>query len=150
MNWIGIGLKVLDKYDNGNNDWIGMNNKEGEWCVAYHGVGRHLLNSDKVKDITGKIYKTQFKIGDINAHEDHDDINHPGKKVGKGVYCTPHIEIAEEYSGICNINGKSYKTVLMTRVKQSAIRTCEDEKDYWVVDGTKDEIRPYRILYKEV
>jgi hypothetical protein len=38
----------------------------------------------------------------------------------------------------------------MTRVKQSAIRTCEDEKDYWVVNGTKDEIRPYRILYKSI
>ena len=36
----------------------------------------------------------------------------------------------------------------MTRVKPSAIRISENEKDYWVVDGTKNEIRPYRILYK--
>ena len=24
-----------------------------------------------------------------------------------------------------------------------------DSEDYWVVNGTTDEIRPYRILYKE-
>ena len=148
-DWIGIGLRVLDKYDNGNNDWIGMENKKGEWCVAYHGVGRN-QNSEEVKKITGAIYKSEFKPGKIQVHEDHDDINHPGKKVGKGVYCTPFVEVAESYSGICNINGESYKTVLMTRVKPSAIRTCEDQKDYWVVSGTKDEIRPYRILYKRV
>ena len=148
-DWIGIGLRVLDKYDNGNNDWIGMENKKGEWCVAYHGVGRY-QNSEEVKKITGAIYKSEFKPGKSQVHEDHDDINHPGKKVGNGVYCTPFVEVAESYSGICNINGESYKTVLMTRVKPSAIRTCEDQKDYWVVSGTKDEIRPYRILYKRV
>ena len=32
LGWIGIGLKVLDKYEN--NIWIGMDNVEGEWCVA--------------------------------------------------------------------------------------------------------------------
>ena len=149
LGWIGIGLKVLDKYDNGNNNWIGMNNQEGEWCVAYHGVGRY-KDSDEVKKITSAIYKTEFKPGWGQEHNMHDDINHPGQKVGIGVYCTPFVEIAEKFAGICEIKGKSYKTVLMTRVKQSAIRTCEDEKDYWVVNGTKDEIRPYRILYKSI
>ena len=37
----------------------------------------------------------------------------------------------------------------MVRVKPEAIRGCEDREDYWVVNGTTDEIRPYRILYKE-
>ena len=72
--------------------------------------------------------------------------------MGKGVYCSPKIETAEEYSGISEINGIKYKTVLMNRVKPDAIRqcTCEKEKEYWVVNGTADEIRPYRILYKQV
>ena len=58
------------------------------------------------------------------------------------------------YAGISDINGKSYKTVLMVRVKPDAIRhcdVCDDSRapyDYWVVNGTTDEIRPYRILYK--
>ena len=36
----------------------------------------------------------------------------------------------------------------MSRVKPNAFRACQASKDYWVVNGTKDEIRPYRILYK--
>ena len=37
----------------------------------------------------------------------------------------------------------------MVRVKPNAIRHCSDSGDYWVVNGTTDEIRPYRILYKK-
>ena len=145
LGWIGIGLKVLDKYEN--NDWIGYENNKGEWCVAYHGVARD-LGSDKVKDITGKIIKGGFKKGSGQVHKDCDDIYNPGNKVGEGVYCTPNIETAAEYCGGSNINGKTYKTVLMVRVKPSAIRQCQCFDDYWVVNGTTDEIRPYRILYK--
>ena len=147
--WIGIGLKVMDKYED--NIWIGMENIEGEWCVAYHGVGRY-EKSEEVKKITGSIYKSRFKPGSGQDHQNEDDIFHPGKKVGKGVYCSPKIETAEEYSGISEINGIKYKTVLMTRVKPDAIRQCgctRGNSEYWVVDGTPDEIRPYRILYKK-
>ena len=149
IGWNGIGLNVLDKYDNGDNTWIGMDNAKGEWCVAYHGVGRGAGSSDNVKDITGKIVKSNFKAGSNQVHEGCDDIFHPGKKVGSGVYCTPNVETAEAYSGISEINGIQYNTVLMVRVKPDAIRHCEDSGDYWVVNGTTDEIRPYRILYKK-
>ena len=146
IGWNGIGLNVWDKF--GNNTWLGMNNSSGEWCVAYHGVGRG-NTSDNVKDITGKIIKGGFKAGQNQAHEFCDDIFHPGKKVGRGVYCTPTILTAEGYSGESNINGIPYKTVLMVRVNPNAIRHCSDSGDYWVVDGTTNEIRPYRILYKK-
>ena len=145
LGWIGLGLKVLDKYEN--NEWIGSDNNDGEWCVAYHGVARD-LESNKVKDITGKIYKGGFKKGAIQVHTECDDRYNPGNKVGEGVYCTPNIETAAEYCGVSEINGKSYQTVLMIRVKPGAIRQCQCFDDYWVVNGTTDEIRPYRILYK--
>ena len=150
LGWIGIGLKVFDKYDDGDNTWIGMDNSNGEWCVAYHGVGDG-QDSDKVKSIVGMIYKGSFKKGSGQVHKDCDDKFHSGSKVGEGVYCTPNVETAEGYAGISEINGKSYITVLMVRVKPEAIRgcaNCDYAKDYWVVNGTTDEIRPYRILYK--
>ena len=28
----------MGKYDEGNNDWIMMDNRPGEWYVAYHGI----------------------------------------------------------------------------------------------------------------
>ena len=148
IGWNGIGLKVTGKYDNGDDKWIGMCNGPGEWCVAYHGVGRG-QNSNNVKQVTGKICKTTFKPGGAQAFEDEPDANHPGKLVGRGVYCTPLINTADDYAGISNINGTNYKTVLMVRVKPSAIRFSASQNDYWVVNGTTDEIRPYRILYKK-
>ena len=145
IGWIGIGLKVIDKYNN--NYWIGCDGNPDEWCVAYHGVGRD-KPSDEVKKVTGLIYKGAFKPGENQYHKDCENLNKPGTKVGEGVYCTPNVDTAAGYSGISEINGKSYQTVLMVRVKPSAIRECSDGGDYWVVNGTTDEIRPYRILYK--
>ena len=150
LGWIGIGLRVLDKYDN-NNDWISHDGRKGEWCVAYHGVGRD-KTSDEVKHITGIIPKTTFKAGANQVHSTHENINKPGSKVGDGVYVTPNIETACAYSGYSEINGSFYSTALMVRVKPDAIRQCNCDwaKDYWVVNGTTDEIRPYRILYKKI
>ena len=125
-----------------------MDNTEGEWCVAYHGLCRG-LPSDEVKRITGIIAKRdKLRPGENQVYEDDDDSNHPGNKVGRGVYVTPRIEIAEKYAGNSEINGALYSTVLMLRVNPSALRYSEDEPDYWVLES--DEIRPYRILYKKV
>ena len=121
---------------------------EGEWCVAYHGVGCY-RELNEVKDITGKIIVGGFKKDPRQAHSKCDDVFHRGKKVGEGIYCTPLIKIAEEYAGKSQINGISYKIVLMVRVKPHAIRKCVCQNDFWVVNGTYDEIRPYRILYKK-
>ena len=149
LGWKGIGLRVLDKFDNGDNTWLGMTNEPGEWCVAYHGVARD-QTSEKVKYVTGEICKTTFNPGKNQVHDICDDLFHPGKKVGVGVYCTPKIETAgDNYAGISVINGIKYLTVLMVRVKPEAIRNCKCYDDYWVVNGTTDEIRPYRILYKK-
>ena len=57
----------------------------------------------------------------------------------------------EEYAGISTtkINGKNFKMGFMMRVKPDKIRYSEDEPDYWVLNGTTDEMRPYRIMLKE-
>ena len=148
IGWIGIGLRVLDKYED--NNWIGHNNNPGEWCVAYHGVARG-QSPDIVNKIVGLIYKNGFKPGMRQFHKDCTDINHPGKKVGVGVAFSPSIKCAEQYAGISNINSIKYKTVFMVRVKPSAIRccNCSNNKDHinWIVNP--DEIRPYRIIYKK-
>ena len=152
IGWIGIGLNVMNKYDNGDNTWLEMYNLEGEWCVAYHGIGR-CKEGKEVKKITSLIIEEGLKEGKAQAHFNCEDKFHPGKKVGEGVYCSPKIKEAEKYAGTIEINGKKYKTAFMVRVKPDAIRCCGNDeyaKDYWVINGTSDEIRPYRILYKEV
>ena len=128
-------------------DWKGK--QSGEWCVAYHDVAQG-QSSDNVKKATGSIFKSEkFKPGSRQMHKDCIDKYHYPKKVGEGAYFTPHIKTAEYYSGISNINGKIYKTIFMVRVKPTTIRHCTDSRDFWVVNGTSDEVRPYRILYKQ-
>ena len=129
--WIGYGLKVWGKYDKGNNNWIGHQGETGEWCVAYHGASQKLNNNYK-------------------AMRDVNDANHPGSKVGEGVYCSPNPNVLDQEGGVIQVGAKKYKIGFMLRVKPDKIRIAQTNQDYWVLNGTSDEIRPYRILIKHL
>ncbi len=60
------------------------------------------------------------------------------------------ITEAEKYAGIIDVYDRKYKIVIMVRVKPDVIRQCRENNNYWILNGTSDEIRPYRILFKEV
>ena len=130
---------------------VSYDNRKGEWSIAYHGVGQG-KNSDEVKDIVNKIAKSNLRPGCRQAYEDEEDCRHKPKKVGKGVYCTPdpNITINDGYAGIVDVNGESYYMAFMLRVKPDKIRCFASKPDYWVLNGTDDEIRPYGILIKKV
>ena len=145
--WIGYGLNVLSKYDNGNNDWLACNGRAGEWCIAYHGAC-HGQSSDNVKKGIKAILETNLKPGGGQACRDHSDLNHPGQKVGVGVYCSPDPSVIDGYAGIMNINGHNYKAAFMLRVKPDKIRISSSTTNYWVVNGDFAELRPYRLLIK--
>jgi hypothetical protein len=147
--WIGFGLNVLNKYDHGNNDWLACNGRAGEWCVAYHGVCR-LGNFEKVKETIKLILESNLKPGKGQSFKNSNDSNHPGRKVGIGVYCSPDVNVLEEYAGILKIQGKRYQVGFMLRVKPDKIRIPSDQKNYWVLNGNFDEIRPYRLLIKKI
>ena len=144
LGWIGFGLKVLDKYDNGDNNWLGNCNSPGEWAVAYHEISR--LSSMENKIIIKMIFEGFF-MGMQQICQNNNDKYHPGKLVGRGVYFSPNIEVLEPYTNMTEIYGKNYKIILMVRIKPSAIRGCE-KFPYYVVNGSFDEVRPYRILFK--
>ena len=145
--WIGYGLNVLNKYDNGNNDWLACNGRQGEWCIAFHGACNG-QSSDNVKKGIKAILETNLRPGGGQAYKDHADANHPGQKVGVGVYCSPEPSVIDGYSGIMNINGHNYKAAFMLRVKPDRIRYSSSRQDYWVVNGDFSELRPYRLLIK--
>jgi hypothetical protein len=148
--WIGYGLKVWGKYDNGNNDWLSYNGNINEWAIAYHGIGSKLGFS--VEQAAHNIIKGGFKAGSGQAFQNYDDCMHPGQKVGVGVYCSPDPNVMEEYASysiINGVNGKNYMMGFMMRVKPDKIRFSAQQKDYWVLNGTTDEMRPYRIMIKE-
>ena len=86
----------------------------------------------------------KYAISDIKS-QSHD--KRSSNIIGKGIYLTPFIKIAESYTGVISFNKKNYKVVLMSKVKIKKIREPEGTK-FWVLD--KDYIRIYRILLKEV
>ena len=146
--WIGFGLRVLDRYDYGDNSWLDYRNLEGEWAVAYHGIGSS-LQGVQIFNAFNNIVLNSLQTGIRKAFKNSNDHLHEGNKVGDGVYLTPQPSVMEKYSGTFNIEGKNYKIAFMTRVRPDRIRSPEEEKDYWVINGTDNEVRPYRILIKE-
>ena len=144
--WIGIGLKVNDKYEN--NIWIGKENKEGEWAVAYHGVGKGNIFKKVIKILNhnlkagpGQLYKDQ-----LNVEKNKDKFVY----CGEGVYFSPNIEEAEKYAEKTSLGSFSYQFqfVFMTRVNPDKIRSPGGTPVDWILNGNDDEIRPYRLLIK--
>ena len=125
-----------------------MSNTEGEWCVAYHGVARG-NTPENVSKIAGLIAKSGFKPFTWGKVTDDDDLRHPGKKCGLGVYCSPDIEYAERYAGVTEFNGERYKCVMMLRVNPEKIRQSKSWPNVYILEPNSNEIRPYRILLKK-
>ena len=62
---------------------------------------------------------------------------------GEGTYCSPHLSYAKGYSGQGGV-------IIMCRVDPKLIRIPQGkyQNDEWITDGTRNTIRPYRILYQ--
>ena len=131
--WKRYALKVDDKYEG--TEWIGStgsSKNDSEWAVSYHGTKIYYAEP---------IAKEGLKPGHNN-------------KYGVGVYCTPNISTAEQYSEvfISPNTHKKYRIVFQNRVRPSAIVKCQSKggpSDYWYVEDGKD-IRPYGICIKEI
>ena len=163
IGWIGFGLNVRGKYDNGSDEWLNYDGNKNEWAVAYHGVGvggkaktvadsiRLIIKGDGAKNNDEKIF---LLPGRRQQHEfcNNANVKNSGDpKVGVGVYCSPNPKVMDSYAKSYN----GYKMALMLRVKPQRIRNCncfcEYEKgEYWVLNGKSDEMRPYRILVKKI
>ena len=142
-NWMGYVLKVLGEFED--DDWITMDGNSKEWAVAYHGTS---LNA--VKPICSKNWKfwSTVKEGAFRQKcKDYENIHPLSKnkypKCGFGSYCSPNLEYAEKYA-------KNNRIIIMCRVNPKEIRIPKGkfENDEYITDGTKNSIRPYRILYK--
>ena len=154
--WHAYGLKVLNNYDNGNNDWIGCNNNDKEWAVAYHGVGGSRGLCGNVFKNVNSIVKNNFSPGKRQAYEEYENIREISRNNGyeickKGVYLTPKIEEANYYADDDTFNGKRFRMIMMCRVNPKKIREPNRSglNPYWILNSNQDEIRPYRILIKE-
>ena len=131
IKWVRYGLKVSKRFDEGNDDWLQCDGRDGEWCLSYSGLSG--LNSKLEQDV-----------------ELEKDLKNPPNRVGRGVFTSPKPEIIEKNSEGINISGKTYLLALMLRVRPNKIRVPENYPDLWIVNGTADEIRPYGFLIKQI
>ena len=88
--WIRRGFKVLGRFEN--DEWIKMDGSEGEWAVAFHGFA-------SPEFVLPKILNEGLRVGIRNLH-------------GRGIYCSPKIEVAEEYGAPLELGRNKYHIVL--------------------------------------
>ena len=141
--WVGYGLRVWDQYDNANNDWIGMNGNINEWAVAYHGTTENAVKP--ICSQNGKFFSSYAEGARGQKCKNCKNANIFSRDkfpvCGEGTYCSPHLNYAKGYSKgviiMCRVNPK------LMRVPQG--NYMENE---WITDGTRNTIRPYRLLYQ--
>ncbi|CAG8628061.1 18936_t:CDS:1 [Gigaspora margarita] len=124
--WKRIALKVIGKYDNGENKWLGTDNNA--WPVSYHGTAKHNARS---------IAEDGYLLS-------------KGKRFayGRGIYSTPDIHIAEQYATEFEFEGIKYVMVFQNRVNPANLqRIPVGNSEYWVSEKGKD-VRPYGICIK--
>ena len=147
VNWMGFGIEVTERYHD--QEWLSSDGSPGEWAVAYHGFGCR-MQSSQIKSIIKTIIHDNLKPGSGQACAGYPDRRHQGKNCGNGVYVTPNINVAFGYAGFITLGQKNYKLVIMVRVNPSYIREPTTQPDYWIVDGKTNQLRPYRLLIKEI
>ena len=148
-NWLGLGLSVLGKFDDGNDDWLEDISEESEWAIAYRGISSKNQKHIKVM-LKHFIEERNLEIARINFKDKFgkklNDKRHWGT-IESGIYMTPYIKIAEKYTKTISFNNKNYKVLLMAKVKVSEIKEPKNS-NFWVLDN--DKIRIYRVLFKEI
>ena len=144
IGWTGVGLKVKNIYDEGDNIWLGRKKTKGEWYICYHGT--------KTKHSIEQIIKNNFEPGPRQAFEDSDNENPINNSyetyVGNGIYFAKDINEAKQYAKIIEYKEYKLRVVFMCRINPEQGKICNDNK-YYIVSGgnVDDEVRPYRVLF---
>lgn len=130
VGWKRFAVNVAGKYDGGDNTWMHMDGKPGEWAVAYHGTKYNCLP---------QILHEGLRAGPGQAYK---------REVGSGIYCTPDLATAEQYAVQVNVSGggrtRLVRFILQCRVRPEAIRSTSNAS-IWVVNDPCN-IRPYGVL----
>ena len=142
--WKGVGLNVIDIYDNGKNAWLGRKKKKGEWYICYHGTRK--------KRSIKEIIENNFKPGPRQKYENIDNENPLNNlyeaQVGNGIYFAKDINDAKRFAKIIEYKEYKFRVVFMCRINPKLVKICNDDK-YYVVSGddVDNEVRPYRVLF---
>jgi len=137
FGWVGMALKIKERY--GKDDiWLGKKNKEGEWPVAYYGVGK---GNNVLKDLLS-ILDESFKDYSENSKKD--------KETPKKIHLFKKISDAEKQAEKIKIRNSNLiiQFAFMTRVNPDKLKDFDSFPSSFKLNRTDEEVRPYRLLYK--
>lgn len=142
-----VGLNVSKKYDNKDDLWLGMENRKGEWAVAFHGTAKDDAVKNIVKDQT-------YKPGIRQLYESSLDVK-TKQMCGKGIYCALKYNIVKtDYSkdgfAVNTSNGNErYRIAFQNRINPETVKIPVDEQNYYIINDPRD-IRPYGVLIEKL
>ena len=154
--WYGIGLKVRDKYDNGDNSWLDYANVKGEFAIAYLGINNFLNEQSRIVGDLNNLSRDIQNFMNDRLYKDEDNIRSGlfnklfTSKCGDGICLFQNPEYAENSAGNIEVLGERLKVILMCRVNPKKIRQPKRFPQCWILNPTPDEVRPYRILIKRI
>ena len=155
--WYGLGLKVKDKYDNGDNSWLNWQNKKREFAIAYLGISNFLNEKERIVGDLNNASRNIKNFVNQRLYREEENIRAKGflsnlinSKCGDGVCLFQNPEYAENSAGIVEVCGYRIKIILMCRVNSKKIRQPKTFRECWILNPTPDEVRPYRILIKKM
>lgn len=140
--WKKFAVRVMGRFEGGN-AWLRLDGSSGEWAVAYHGTQAEAMPLI----LTGGL-----RVGGRQAYADFRD-QRTGEAIGVGIYCTPSIRTAAEFSPVVCVEGRRLQLVFQCRVRPEAIKRIHEEVGresgaYWLINDPAD-IRPYGVLVRE-
>ena len=147
LGWFGISMKVSKKFEK-NMTWLGKQNINGEWLVAYHAIGSGNVFNRILDILDGNLKNEEIKLFKREKNTGNNKNKYP--LCGEGLYCSPDIQNVEKFAekkslGYFNIK---FQFALMTRVNPNKIRNPGIFPVCWILSGNNEEIRPYRLLFK--
>ena len=147
LGWFGISMKVSKKFEK-NMTWLGKQNINGEWLVAYHAIGSGNVFNRILDILDGNLKNEEIKLFKREKNTGNNKNKYP--LCGEGLYCSPDIQNVEKFAekkslGYFNIK---FQFALMNRVNPNKIRNPGIFPVCWILSGNNEEIRPYRLLFK--
>eukprot|EP00933_Yihiella_yeosuensis_P037945 TRINITY_DN31935_c0_g1_i1.p1 TRINITY_DN31935_c0_g1~~TRINITY_DN31935_c0_g1_i1.p1 ORF type:complete len:385 (-),score=64.37 TRINITY_DN31935_c0_g1_i1:121-1275(-) len=138
LGWKRFALDVEDKFERPA-AWLGHQDQEGEWAVAYHGTSAFAVQS---------IARDGIRAGGTGGvRQQH------GALYGPGIYCAPHPECAAFFANTVPVEEEGsahyFQVVFQCRVRPGSFQRHKDSLgEFWVVKSEAD-VRPYGLLLGE-
>ena len=153
LGWIGYGLNVKGKYDEGNDDWLSYEHPKNEYAIAYYPIKNYYDDPKEMKKLIANLCSnntmndnkdTFYNIfaNEINIRSENYEL------CGDGIYLFQDINIAENQASIIQVDKVAYKILIMCRVNPNKIRIPKSFPNIWILNPNSFEIRQYIVLIK--